>query len=128
MAKPKKKVVKSPRPQSVRVFFVDYRLHWYSEAEWLMGPLDNDMQGQCDTTTACIHMRVQPDVHEQTLRETLWHEILHAIFWHMGFRDSPVPTTGDQEEEIIVRISHAILTVQQDNPEVMAYLASRAGR
>jgi len=124
MAKAKKKPTTPNRPK--KVFFLDYHINWYSEAEWLMSPLDNNLQGQCDSHASCIHMRQQPYVHEQILRETLWHEILHAIWWHMGLRDNPVRTEDYEanEEEIILRLSHGIVTVQQDNPKVMAYLGT----
>lgn len=126
MAKSKAKGAKSPkRPDSVKIFFINYHINWYTESEWLMSPLDNDMQGQADSLAGCIHMRVQPHAHEQMLRETLWHEILHTLWWHMGLRDSPVhrDTNEETEEEIILRISHGIITVQQENPAVMAWLA-----
>jgi hypothetical protein len=68
-------------------------------------------------------MRVQEGIHDQLLRETLWHEILHACWWHMGLVNHPV-APDNQEEEIILRITHASLQVLQDNPEVLAYLSA----
>lgn len=127
MAKNSKKTTAPGRPKLVRVFFLDYHINWYTEAEWLMSPLDDNLQGQCDSQASCIHIRIQPAVSEQILRETLLHEILHAIWWHMGLRDNPVKHDDAEvnEEEMILRVSHGLLTVQQDNPDLMRYLTLR---
>lgn len=124
MAKSSKKTPKTNRPNSVRIFFLDYHINWYTEPQWLMSPLDDNTQGQADSTASCIHMRVQPHAHEQILRETLLHEVLHAIWWHMGLRDNPVKheDADVNEEEMILRLSHGMLTVQQENPALMRYL------
>lgn len=123
---PKEKGFKpAPRPTSVKVGFYELAILWIADDQWTV-PNGNDpgLQGSADMQDGCIRMRVQKDVHEQLLRETLWHEILHACWWHMGLSDHPVAQDKDQEEEIIKRITHASLQVLQDNPDVMAYLSA----
>ena len=116
------------RPSRVKVGFFNYRINWRSEEDWLSSPLNNDMQGMHDAHTGCLHIRVQESVHEQILRETLMHEILHAIWWHQGLRDFSFPRKtdhlgDDQEERIVLAINHGLMGVLQENPKVMKWLS-----
>lgn len=119
----------APRPVAVTVGFYELAIKWIPEAEWTKPEgLDPTLCGQFDADKGHILMRVGKDTHEQMLRETLWHEILHACWWHMALSDHPVEKGEEQEEEIIKRITHASLQVVQDNPEVMAYITAQLNR
>jgi hypothetical protein len=127
MAKSKAKGANSPkRPTSVKIFFLTYRINYYTEPEWLASPLDNDLAGQCDSNASCMHIRISPSIHEQMLREVVLHEILHAIWWHMGLRDNPIQADDVEahEEEHVLRTSHGLMPVMQENPKLMAWLMS----
>lgn len=118
----------APRPTNVKIGFYNLVIKWIPEAEWREpNGMDPGLQGQFDANVGRISMRVQTDVHEQMLRETLWHEILHGCWWHMGLTDHPVTDKDgeEQEEQIVKRITHASLQVIQDNPDVMAYLGAQ---
>jgi len=116
----------APRPTSVKIGFYELVIKWVGE-EWGKG-YDPNLMGQFDANRGQIAMRLHDAsgnlMNEQILRETLWHEVLHGCWWHMGLSDHPVKMDDDQEEEIIKRITHASLQVIQDNPEVMAYLSA----
>lgn len=116
----------APRPTSVKIGFYELAIKWVDE-EWakLYNP---ELMGQFDANQGHILMRMNDAngnlMNEQILRETLWHEILHGCWWHMGLSEHPVALSEEQEEEIIKRVTHASLQVIQDNPDVMAYLSS----
>lgn len=53
-------------------------------------------------------------------RETLFHEILHAIYTAVGGQDDDAPYVG--EEKTIQMFSPAIVDVLDRNPELVAYM------
>lgn len=115
----------APRPTAVTVGFYELAIKWIPDDKWVKPEgIDPSACGQFDADRGHILMRVTPDTHEQMLRETLWHEILHACWWHMGLSDYPVVKDDAQEEEIVKRITHASLHVIQENPGVMAYISA----
>jgi hypothetical protein len=118
----------APRPTSVRIGHIDFAIRWISDEDWTTpNGQDPSLQGIFYRTDGRINIRVQKDVHEQTLRETLWHEIMHGCWWWMGMTDLPVAPgkdADDQEEDTVLRLTHASLLVMQENPEVMAYLSA----
>lgn len=126
---PKEKGFKpAPRPTSVKIGHIEFAIHWIPESEWTV-PNGNDpsLQGLFLPNAGRINMRLQSDMHEQTLRETLWHEILHGCWWFMGMASLPVAPgkdPEDAEEDVVLRITHCSLMVMQDNPDVMAYLSA----
>lgn len=110
----------APRPTSVKVGFIEYAILWIPNDDWTTpNGQAPDLQGVFSAHDGTIRMRMWKDMHEQMYRETLWHEILHACWWHMALSDH-----DEQEEEIVKRITHASLQVMQDNPDVMAYLSA----
>lgn len=119
----------APRPVSVKIGHLEYAIHWIPEQEWTV-PHGNDpeLQGIFLANQGRINIRIQPDVHEQVLRETLWHEIMHGCWWFMGMAaTSPVANSkghDDLEEDVVMRITHASFMVMQENPDVMAYLSA----
>jgi hypothetical protein len=117
----------APRPTSVKIGFYELAILWVSGDEWIK-KYNPELMGQFDANQGYILMRLHDangnNLSEQILRETLWHEMLHGCWWHMGLSDHPVMQGEEQEEEIIKRITHASLQAIQDNPEVMAYLSS----
>src|SRR3546814_6398717 len=75
----------APRPTSVKIGHLEFAIHWIAEEEWTVpNGNDPDLQGIFLANQGRINVRVQNDVHEQVLRETLWHEILHGCWWFMG--------------------------------------------
>lgn len=117
----------APRPTSVKIGHMEYAIHWINESDWTV-PNGNDpgLQGIFLQNQGRINIRMQPDVHEQTLRETLWHEVVHGCWWFMGLANSPVdPSRSEEhEEDLVMRITHCSFMVMQDNPDVMAYLSA----
>ena len=50
-------------------------------------------------------------------KETLMHEVLHALFWLVG-----KPLTTDAEEDVVARLSPLLLDTLQRNPTLVSYL------
>ena len=59
----------------------------------------------------------------QQLRDTIWHELKHAVFHEVGLtlvlKDH---AENVQEEDIIRRITPVELTLMRENPELMEWL------
>lgn len=52
---------------------------------------------------------VDANLGEQGERVVIWHEVLHAILVHAGFKDT------DEHESVIEALSYGIVQVLQDN-------------
>lgn len=107
---------------------MEFAIHWISEAKWT-APSGNDpgLQGIFLANEGRIHVRIPKDIHEQVLRETLWHEIMHGCWWFMGMAQlsvAPGKSPEEAEEDTVLRLTHCSLMVLQDNPEVTAYLSA----
>ncbi|KKL69757.1 hypothetical protein LCGC14_2111710 [marine sediment metagenome] len=60
---------------------------------------------------------IDDGVAEQTIRDTLWHEIMHLVWYDAG--------TGDMsmnEEEIVGTLTPRLVSMMRVNPEVMTYM------
>lgn len=59
---------------------------------------------------------LDPDVSSQFRRETLWHEVKHAVANVVGLEGKL------SEEEVLQKVSPMELAVLRDNPELVIYL------
>lgn len=115
----------APRPESVLVGFLNYRIEYLDETEWLAANEDNEAGGTSRHTQASIRVRMQSEHAEQNIRETLLHEITHCVWGTTGVNqlvDSWTPESDKIEEVVISMTTPALLFVLQQNPVVMAYL------
>ena len=78
----------------------------------------HDMYGQCDKAAAVI--AVDPDQDEFSFKDTLLHEIMHAILHQQGSTHS-----YKLEESFVRPLATGIMTVMQDNPKLAAMLFGR---
>jgi hypothetical protein len=93
------------RPIKVKVLGKPFRVEWVTEG------LDIDLVGECDSDGQVIRVRDgQP--HEQE-RDTLLHEITHAVDEAMG---------TNLKEAQVRKIATGLLAVFLDNPRLMSYL------
>ena len=53
-------------------------------------------------------IRLEQEMNAQCTRETLWHEVLHAILTQAGY--------SEQNEAMLEAISHGVMGVLRDNP------------
>lgn len=81
--------------------------------------------GRTDKLKAVIYLN--PEQSTDTMRLTLWHEVMHALAevvmggsdWHgIG------KTRNDREETVIRAWESPTLTVLRDNPELVGYLTA----
>jgi hypothetical protein len=71
------------------------------------------------TTHGHLEIALQPDVADLILRETLLHEVLHAVLYNTGLSDR----MSDKAEEHLIRgLSPALFALLRDNPDLVAYL------
>jgi hypothetical protein len=82
--------------------------------------LDNG-EGRVLGATRYRHQSIvlDPDQHPQQLRDTLLHEVLHALndtAYALGDPRTPI------EEETILRLTPPLLTLLRDNPKLVEFL------
>jgi hypothetical protein len=79
-------------------------------------PMENDEGRKGVTYPQKSEIRLDPGVSEPIYRETLLHEVQHAIASHAGI-------SGElTEEEWITRMTPSLLTVLRENPEFVKTL------
>lgn len=96
------------KPKKVNVGPFRYTIAWVEDLPESSGFTNMDhriigVAGSCD---------------EQTQRETLLHEILHAVIDMTGLRGED----KDKEEKLVASISPVLYDVLRSNPTVVAYL------
>jgi hypothetical protein len=102
-------------PPSVRVGPFDFQIMAWAPYE----AARREATGEIDRIGLVI--RIRGDLPLQRKRETLWHEILHAI-WLVGAIDNLVPG----EENVITSLSPNLFQVMRDNPSLVAWSLSGA--
>lgn len=81
---------------------------------------DQERKGRRELYGACnfdkLEIVLDPVLPLHLMRDTLWHEIVHALFWLVGF-------DGKKTEEEYTRSGASLqLTALRDNPILVAYL------
>ena len=79
--------------------------------------MSEDELGRCDYNNQKI--LISNHQASDTIRDTLLHEIIHAIHWLMGLGDNST------EEEFTARTTTGLRSVMLQNPEVVNYLLGR---
>ena len=101
-------------PEFIRVGFADYKVRRRSK-NWMF---ENNATGLCDSLSLSIDLVVE-DIPEQSILETLWHEVSHAI--------SDVADI-DLTETQVRQSSPVWLQVIRDNPKFLILLIDYAAR
>ncbi len=83
----------------------------------LSAEISDDELGRCDYNQQKIFISKQQA--SDTMRDTLLHEIIHAVHWLMGLADNST------EEEFTARTATGFRSVMLQNPEVVNYLLGR---
>jgi hypothetical protein len=71
------------------------------------------------TTHGILEIVLQPAVADMVMRETLLHEVLHAILFNTGLSDR---MTDKAEEHLVRALSPALFALLRDNPNLVQYL------
>lgn len=114
-------------PPRIRVGTVTYRVSTDPD-EWVRAEHGAQMTnsfGHTDNTAAVIVLN--PDHPDGVRRQTLWHEVLHALHWTvMGAPDwRGLGKDADAREETVIKSwEHPTLAVLRDNPGLVAYLTA----
>ena len=93
--------------KKIRIGPIDYKV---VEVERLLSDSGSHLSGQIDYMACKIS--IDPEMSEQKLPVTLWHEIVHGILGAVCI------DLGVDEERIVSTLSSAIVQVIRDNPEL----------
>lgn len=96
------------RPSSVKIGAYDITI------EYIQG-LDVESNLHGDFNYRKMKIRINGDDHPQVQYVTLWHELLHAIYWERSL-------TPTEEEDTVDRLSTGLAMVFKDNPVLAKYL------
>lgn len=116
-----------PRPKTLRVGHMTYKISYIHEAKWLEME-DETKAGTCWYGVGKIHIRLenhgQPH-HEDVLRELLLHEALHAC-WNDSAMDSHGSIDKAELEEWFVGcLTPPLIQVLSDNPVFADFVLGR---
>jgi hypothetical protein len=98
------------RLDRIKILAFDYQVRW------LPADLFGDY-GRIDSDRLTLALLI--DQPEQVLRDTILHEIIHALNFHLQLRESP------SDEDIASRLSTGLLTVFRDNPQLASWLVEQ---
>lgn len=85
-----------PKPiTSLKIGPCTYAVVWSAITEY----------GLCDYKRQTITL--QPDLHPTAERLVLWHEIIHAILYQLGY--------SDHDEKLVDGLAHSIVSVLSEN-------------
>lgn len=108
----------SARPKKIKLASQTWKIVWVPE------PWEDDagdvVLGECCTIRMEIRVCTSRPLAAQ--KETLLHELIHAIFSTFGLT---VPARGkafDREEEVVSFLAEPMLMLMQQNPKLVAWL------
>lgn len=111
------------RPTSVKVGYATYAIEWLDDDEWYVQRQDDDWGGVTIHEEMRILIRVAERRAEDSMRETLLHEITHAVWAVRALNQYPTPEDMNNLEEYIIHSqTGGLLGALSDNPGVVAYL------
>ena len=59
-----------------------------------------------------LNIFIESSMNKQVKRQTLWHELMHAIMYEFGLPQS------EHDEKLIDNIAHGVMQILRDNPEL----------
>lgn len=121
------KTVTVKYPKSIKIGAKSYKVHWTAE-DWINRP--ESQRGDSDwgvTDHKLLGIWINPELHPMNRRETLLHEILHALHANSGgdVLSDMLPKhehSSEAEEYIVSRLEAPLLAVMIDNPSVIAFI------
>lgn len=99
-------------PKKVKILNLDYRIRWSAS----YASYAADACGWLDTGRQTLFLR-KDYASEQQLRDTVLHEIIHALNCVMNLADD-----NAKDESIATRLASGLLTVMRDNPEIRKWI------
>lgn len=83
----------------------------------LSSEMSEEELGRCDYSNQLIY--ISKSQASDSMRDTLLHEIIHAIHWLMGLGDN------NTEEEFTARTTTGLRSVMLQNAEIVEYVLGR---
>jgi hypothetical protein len=111
------------RPTKIVALTRKYIIQWFTEDEWYQGRFPEESMGYTERDKGLISIRADSTADEDTLRETLLHEVLHVCTQSSRF-DRYITQVEDPEEFVVSQMSPVLITIMNDNPSLVAYLLS----
>ena len=96
-------------PKSIKIGLFDYKVRYNKTLK--------DCHGDCNPDTKII--RISKEYSKLSQAETLFHEILHAIYYESRLNEHHKP---EVEEQIVSTLAPYLLSAIIDNPELMGIL------
>ncbi len=113
------------RPRTVKIGPHVYRI-LYSKESWKKYAPTQRRRDNYGITLAeqCVILINTKRLNLSQMRDTVLHEVLHAIFALHGFATMPidVPETTDLEEVIVLLLAPNVLNVMRENPHLLEWL------
>lgn len=103
-------------PKKIKIFNLDYRIRWASS----YAAFAADACGWLDIQRQTLFLR-REYASEQQLRDTVLHEIIHALNAVLNLTDEREHVLRT-DEAIATRLASGILTVMRDNPEIRKWI------
>lgn len=111
------------RPSKIRVGYTTFIIEWLDDTEWSLANENDDWGGVTYHERSLIRVRLTGGRSEDNLRETLLHEITHAVWSTRGLNLNPFSKDEDTQEEYTITCqSGGLLQAFSDNPSVTKYL------
>ena len=111
------------RPTRVKVLTMKYTIRWLNEDQWYAERYPDDALGLTERDKALVSLRADATANEESMRATLLHELLHCCTQATRL-DKYITQVEDPEEFFIGQMSPVLMSVLNDNPNVVAYLLS----
>lgn len=116
------------RPSKVRIGYQDFTILWFSEDDWYLHRYSDDAQAETSSDRNEIAMRTGPidrPINEDYMRETLMHEIMHAVLGLQQTLEFVKHVEKNDIEEFLIRsTSPGLFTVLTEprNVKVRDYI------
>lgn len=117
------------RPTSLHIMSQHWSITWHDDPKELLvfgeeveNKVGEQAMGYTNAGMQEINLRGEPACSFHAERDTLLHEALHALFNLTGLDEK---LSDEDAEDIILRLSPAILTLMRENPQFVSYLTAK---
>lgn len=115
---------KSLRPTSVRIGSFDWTIDYLEHSDWHTEGRDEIGTTEADQLKILVRLSDEKrSYHIACVKETLLHELLHAIYAFTGLTFyATAKNEKDQEEHTVRSLTPSFLAVMRENPDLVKWL------